>query len=288
MTLDRRFIELYDDYTHRPLSRRVFFERLVLLAGSAAAAEAVLGVLEPNYARAAVVAPDDARIVTRKVTFDGPEGQVVGYEARPKDGTRHPTVIVIHENRGLNPHIEDVARHLATDGILAVAVDFLQPLGGTPADPDAARALFAKLTPEAVATQARVVADALRKDPRGTGKVGAVGFCWGGGMVNQLATRPGIIDAGVAYYGVAPNTADVAKIKAPLVLHYAGLDTRVNATRPAYEEALKAAGVPHSIYLYEGVDHAFNNDTSAERYNADAAKLAWGRTVDFFKQTLAS
>ncbi|CAH1677810.1 Carboxymethylenebutenolidase [Hyphomicrobiales bacterium] len=288
MTLDRRFIELYDDYTHRPLARRVFLERLMLLAGSAAAAEAVLGVLEPNYARAAIVAPDDARIVTRRVTFDGPDGQVVGYEARPKDGTRNPTVIVIHENRGLNPHIEDVARHLATDGILAVAVDFLQPLGGTPADPDAARALFAKLTPDAVAAQARVVADALRKDPRGLGKVGAVGFCWGGGMVNQLATRPGIIDVGVAYYGMAPDTADVAKIKAPLVLHYAGLDTRVNASRPAYEEALKAANVPHSIYVYEGVDHAFNNDTSAERYNADAAKLAWGRTVDFFKQTLAS
>ncbi|MFC7396194.1 dienelactone hydrolase family protein [Chelatococcus sp. GCM10030263] len=286
MTLDRRFIDLYDDYTHRPLDRRLFLERLVALAGSTAAAQAVLAVLEPNYAQAATIAENDQRIATQRVSYEGPNGKVTGYEARPKAEGRYPAVVVVHENRGLNPHIEDVTRRLAVDGFLAVGVDFLTPLGGTPSDPDAARALFAKITPAMVVEQARVATVALRKDPGGNGKVGAVGFCWGGGMVNQLATHPGVIDAGVVYYGVAPSTADVAKIRCPLLLQHAGRDTRVNAGLPAYEAALKAADLPYTLYMYEDADHAFNNDTSAERYNEAAAKLAWSRTIAFFKQNL--
>jgi carboxymethylenebutenolidase len=287
MTLDRRFIELYDDYTHRPLDRRLFLERLVALAGSTAAAEAVLAVLEPNYAKAATIAESDPRIVTRQTSYEGPTGKVVGYEARPKAEGRYPAVIVVHENRGLNPHIQDITRRLAVEGFLAFGADFLTPLGGTPADADAARAMFAKVTPSMVVDQARVATDALRKDPGGNGKVGAVGFCWGGGMVNQLAINPGLIDAGVVYYGVAPATADVAKIRCPLLMHHAGLDTRVNAGLPAYEAALKAAHVRYTLYIYEGVDHAFNNDTGGERYNEAAAKLAWSRTIPFLKDNLA-
>ncbi|WP_406855156.1 dienelactone hydrolase family protein [Alsobacter sp. KACC 23698] len=287
MSLDQKIIDLYDEYTHRPLARRTFLERLSALAGSAAAAGAALAVLEPNYARAALVPETDDRIVTERIRTSVADVRVSGYLARPKDDARHPAVIVIHENRGLNPHIQDVARRFAVAGFVALAGDFLLPLGGTPEDADAARDLFAKLTGESVVQQAGAMLTLLRENPHSNGKVGAVGFCWGGGMVNILATREPRLGAGVAFYGVAPPTEAVGRYKTPLLLHYAGLDQRVNAGMAGYDAALKAAGEPHRIYVYEGVNHAFHNDTSAERYDQAAATLAFDRTVAFFKETLA-
>ncbi|GGH31492.1 carboxymethylenebutenolidase [Alsobacter metallidurans] len=288
MALDRRIIELYDEYTHKPLARRTFLERLSALAGSSAAASAALVALEPNYAHAALVPETDPRIVAERVRTKVAGVEIAGYLARPNDDAKHPAVIVLHENRGLNAHIEDVARRLAAAGFLALAGDFLLPLGGTPSDADAARDLFSKLTGESVVSQAGAMLTFLRDHPNGGGKVGAVGFCWGGGMVNILAIREPRLGAGVAFYGVAPPSEAVARIKAPMMLHYAGLDARVNAGIPGYDAALKEAGVPHTIYVYEGVNHAFHNDTSAERYNQEAATLAFDRTVSFFKEKLAS
>lgn len=288
MALDRRIIELYDEYTHKPLARRTFLERLSALAGSSAAASAALVALEPNYAHAALVPETDPRIVAERVRTNVAGVDIAGYLARPKDDARRPAVIVLHENRGLNAHIEDVARRLAAAGFLTLAGDFLLPLGGTPPDADAARDLFAKLTGESVVSQAGAMMTFLKDHPNGGGKVGAVGFCWGGGMVNILATREPRLGAGVAFYGVAPPSEAVARIKAPMMLHYAGLDTRVNAGIPGYDAALKEAGVQHTIFIYKDVNHAFHNDTSAERYNQEAATLAFDRTVAFFKEKLAS
>jgi carboxymethylenebutenolidase len=286
MALDQRIIDLYDEYTHKPLDRRVFMERLAIVAGSSTAATAALAVLEPNYARAALVPETDPRLKTERIdtTVDGVH--VSGYLAAPASGGKVPAVVVIHENRGLNAHIEDVARRFAAAGFVAFAVDFLKPFGGTPHNDDEARAMFGKLSGEAVVKQAHAALSFLEKDPRTNGKVGAVGFCWGGGMVNIWATRDPDLDAGVAFYGVAPPTEAVARIKAPLMLHYAGLDTRVNTGIPAFDAALKAAHVPHEIFVYDGVNHAFHNDTSAERYNKAAATLAFDRTVAFLKGKL--
>lgn len=280
--MDQKIIDLYDEYTHAPLARRVFLERLTALVGSAAAVPSILAAIEPNYARAA----DDPRIAAEHVTFQGATGDVRGYVARPKAAERAPAVIVIHENRGLNPHIEDVARRFAAEGFVALAPDLLSPLGGTPADPDQARDLFAKLDAGKTVNNLISAQSYLMSYRTSNGKIGAVGFCWGGGMVNQLAIKAPDLKAAVAYYGPAPDTAQVGSIKAPLLLHYAGLDQRINANVPAYEEALKKAGVPHQIFMYEGVNHAFSNDTSAERYNEQAAKQAWSRTVEFLKQYL--
>jgi carboxymethylenebutenolidase len=287
MTVDRRLIELYDEYTHRPLARRVFLERLVALAGSAAAAQSALAVLEPNYARAATVNEADPRIATERIALDTANGRLAGYLARPKSEARHPAVMVVHENRGLNPHIEDISRRLAVDGFIALGVDFLAPFGGTPKDDDEARARFAKLDVEAVMPQARSALDFLKADGQGNGKAGAIGFCWGGGMVNQAATRIAELDAGVVYYGLAPDSARVSAIRCPLLLQHAGLDKRINQGLPAYEAALKAANVRYTLFIYEGVDHGFNNDTAGERYNEAAAKLAWSRTIAFLRAELA-
>ena len=284
--MDQRLIDLYDDYTHRPLPRRVFLARLGTLAGSAAAAEAALVMLECDYARAEIVAEGDARIETR--AFDVEGGEVKGYAAWPKGmkpETAGHVVIVIHENRGLNPHIKDVARHLASDGFFAFAPDFLSATGGTPGNEDAAREAFAKLAfPDAVEMGRAIVAGFKTRNP--AMKIGAVGFCWGGGMVNAVAQVAPGLDAGVAYYGVAPPLDKVPAIKAQMMMHYGALDQRVNATRPPYEEALKAAGVKYEMFVYEGANHAFNNDASAERYNEAAAKLAWSRTTALLKQKL--
>jgi carboxymethylenebutenolidase len=286
MALDQRIIDLYDEYTHKPLHRRVFLERLALLAGSGGAAGAALAVLEPNYARATVVPDADPRVMAERVRTKVGDVEIGGYLATPSAPGKHPAVIVIHENRGLNPHLEDVARRLAVEGFVAFAVDLLLPLGGTPEDADKAREMFAKLDGETVVRQAHAALVFLQQDPRTNGKVGAVGFCWGGGMVNIIATREPQLGAGVAFYGVAPPTEAVGRIKAPMMLHFAGLDTRVNAGMAGYDAALKAANVPHEIYVYDGVNHAFHNDTSAERYDRDAATLAFSRTVAFFKKNL--
>lgn len=281
MALDRRIVELYDEYTHKPLDRRSFMNRLIAIAGSAAAAEAALALLEPNYAQAQQVAADDARIESRRIDETVGGVRLKGYLVTPKAQAKRGGVLVIHENRGLNPHIEDVTRRAALAGFTALGVDFLTPLGGTPADADAARALFAQLKPEDVVAQGRAALAFLKARPDTTGKVGAVGFCWGGGAVNDLAVSAPELNAGVIFYGRSPDLSKVPQIKARLLIQHAARDTRLVEGLPAYEAALKAAGITYQAIVYPDVDHAFLNDTSAERYNAAAAKLAWERTVAF-------
>ena len=281
MALDRRIVELYDEYTHKPLDRRSFMNRLVTLAGSVAAAEAALALLEPNYAQAQQVAPDDARLEARRIAETVNGVALRGYLVAPKTPAKRGGVLVIHENRGLNPHIEDVTRRMALAGFTALGLDFLTPLGGTPADPDAARALFPQLKPEDVVAQGRAALALLAARPDATGKVGAVGFCWGGGAVNDLAVAAPELTAGVVFYGRSPDLAKVPQIKARLLIQHAARDTRLVEGLPAYEAALKAAHIRYQAIVYPDVDHAFHNDTSAERYNAAAARLAWERTVAF-------
>jgi len=283
--MDQRIIDLYDSFTHGGLSRRAFLDRLAELAGSAAAALALLPLLQNDYARAAIVPADDARLATTKASYDAQGTRIAGYLARLKSQGKRPAVIVIHENRGLNPHIEDVARRLALDGFLALAVDMLSPLGGTPADEDKARDMIGTLNADQTARRIAAAVPFLEHHAESTGKVGAVGFCWGGGMVNRLAVLSPELKAAVAYYGIQPPASQVPSIQAPLLLHYAGLDQRVDAGIPAYEAALKANHKHYTIYVYRGVNHAFNNDTGS-RYDKPAAELAWRRTVAFLKEYL--
>ena len=280
-------IRAYDDYTHLTLDRRGFMETLTRLAGSAAAAAAIAPMIASNYAHAQTVPPDDSRLKIEDVTYPGASGPMKAYLAMPAEASgKLPSVIVIHENRGLNPHIKDVTRRLALDGFIALGIDLLSAKGGTPPTDEEAAKLFqdidrAALVPDAVAAIAY-----LKGLPEANGKVGAVGFCFGGGIVNQMAVASPDLVAGVAYYGSQPRAEDVPKIKAALLLHYAGLDERINAGIPAFEEALKANGVTYQLFVYDGVNHAFNNDTSAARYNKEAADLAWSRTVAFLKEEL--
>ncbi len=281
-------IDAYDEYTHLTLDRRGFMEKLTRLAGSAGAAAAIAPLLAANKASAAVVAADDGRLEAKDVTFAGSKGEMKGYLVRPKAATgKLGGVIVIHENRGLNPHIRDVARRMALEGFVALAPDFLSPLGGTPDDEDKARDMFANLDPALTAANAEASLAYLAKADGANGKVGAVGFCWGGGLVNRFATVSPELKAGVAYYGAQPPASDVPKIKAALLLHYAGLDDRINAGIDAYRKELQAGGKTFEIFVYDGVNHAFNNDTSAARYDRKAADLAWGRTVEFLKRYLS-
>lgn len=281
--LKHEAILLYDRFTHEGLDRRVFMTRMVALAGSVAAAEALIASIGASPAAAAVVSADDARLTTR--TQDLLNGYKA-YVAEPRTRSLKPTVMVIHENRGLNDHIRDVARRLGVAGFRAVAPDFLSPSGGTPANEDAAREAIGKLDLGKSVSDAVAILDELAKSSLG-GKIGAVGFCWGGGFVNRLAVEAGgKLDAGVSYYGPAPDVSDAAKVEAPLLIHDAGLDDRVNRTSFPWVEALRTAGKPVQFYLYDGVNHAFNNDTSAERYDKTAADLAWKRTVAFFRKHL--
>ncbi len=278
-------INAYDEYTHLTLDRRGFMEKLTKLAGSAGAAAAIAPLLAANKASAEIIAADDSRLDTKDVTFAGSKGEMKGYLARPKDAAgKLGGVIVIHENRGLNPHIRDVARRVALEGFVALAPDFLSPLGGTPEDEDKARDMFTNLDPALTAANAEASLTYLAKTDGANGKVGAVGFCWGGGLVNRFATISPELKAGVAYYGAQPPAGEVPKIKAALLLHYAGLDDRINAGIDAYRKELQAAGKTFEIFVYDGVNHAFNNDTSAARYDKKAADLAWGRTVEFLKK----
>lgn len=284
--MDQRIIELYDDFTHRHFDRRLFLERLTKLVGSSAVAMTLMARLSSNYALAATIATDDARLTTTRVSMPGSAGDVKAYLARPKGDAKLPGIVVIHQNRGLNAHIEDVARRAALEGYVALAVDCMSALGGTPANEDEAMKSFPNLKPD-VATAELVQAVAYLKGRADVnGKIGTVGFCWGGGMVNRLAEAAPDLNAGVAFYGVAPPLDQVGKIKAALLLNYAGLDDRVNGTRPGYEDALKAAKIDYKIEVYPNVNHAFFDDTSADRYNADAAKLAWERAKAFFAQHL--
>jgi len=284
--MTQAIVDLYDEYTHAPLDRRVFLTRLARLTGGMAAALAILPALESNRALAAIVSPDDRRLESGRTRYPGGGANVVAYMARPRKAGKSAAVIVIHENRGLNAHIEDVARRVALEGFLALAPDLLSPLGGTPTDEDAARELIGKLDPDATILDLKAAVAFLAKHPKTTGKVGAVGFCWGGGMVGELAVQSTDLAAAVVYYGRQPKTADVPRITAPLLLHYAGLDTRIHEGIPAFEEALKKAGKTYALHLYPDVQHAFHNDTSEARYNKEAATLSWSRTIAFFKEHL--
>lgn len=285
--ITQAMIDAYDEYTHLTLDRRGFMDKLTKLAGSGAAAAVIAPMLAASSARAAIVPADDARLKTENITWPGDGGEMKGYLVRPADlAGKVGAVIVIHENRGLNEHIKDVARRMALEGFVALAPDYLSPLGGTPADEEAARAMFQQLDPAKTAANGVATVNFLKTHENGNGKVGAVGFCWGGGTVNNLAVASPDLTAGVAYYG-AQAKQGIDKIKAALVLHYAGVDERINAGIKDYEDALKAAGKEYTVYIYEGVQHAFNNDTSEARYNKEAADLAWGRTISFFKEKLA-
>ncbi|MEP7106865.1 MAG: dienelactone hydrolase family protein [Ferruginibacter sp.] len=278
--MEQEIINLYDEYTHRPLSRQEFLCRLTKMAGSTAAAMALLPMLEINTVNAATI-PEE-QLFTERIEYPGFNGNMQAYIARPKKDARYPAVVVIHENRGLNAHIEDVARRAAGAGYLAIAPNALSSLGGTPANEDEARQLFQQLKAEESLQNFIKVFDYLpgRKDCNG--KYGCVGFCWGGGMANKLAVNVSSLSAAVAFYGAQPDAADVPKIKAAVQLHYGGLDERINAGIPAYEAALKKAGTRYELYMYDGVNHAFHNDTAPTRYNEAAAKLAWQRTLNFF------
>ena len=287
--ITQAMIDAYDEYTHLTLDRRGFMEKLTKLAGSGAAAATIAPLLAANPAAAEIVPVDDARLKGEDITWPGSGGDMMGYMVRPADQNgKLPTVIVIHENRGLNAHIRDVARRVALEGFVALAPDYLSPLGGTPADEEKAREMFGTLDPAQTVANGVATVEFLKAHELGTGKVGAMGFCWGGGTVNNLAIAAPDLAAGVAYYGAQPkDSAGIAKIKAALLLQYAGQDERINAGIDAYKAALQTAGKDFTVYIYDGAQHAFNNDTSAARYNKQAADLAWGRTIAFFKEKLA-
>lgn len=286
--MSQDIIDLYEEYTQGGVSRRAFLDRLAKLVGSSAAALALLPTLEADYSQAPIVAEDDSRLAAGRIEYDAAGTKMAGYLARLKGGRKRPGVIVIHENRGLNPHIQDVARRMAIDGFLALAPDALSPLGGTPAEEGEATKMIGSLN--AADTVARLAAAVkyLATHAESTGKVGVVGFCWGGGMVNQLMAAGTTLNAGVAYYGRQLPVADVPKITAPILFHYASLDTRINAGIAEYEAALKANNKVFETYMYEGAGHAFNNNTNASRYSKEAADLAWGRTIAFFKKCLGA
>lgn len=286
--MNRQIIELYDKYTHGGLDRRTFLGGLARLAGSAAAAAAILPLLENHYAEAATVAPDDPALKTGRGRFDTPDGLGTYYAARPAGRPkRHAAVVVIHENRGLNAHIEDVTRRLAIAGFLAIAPDALSASGGTPANEDEARQRIGALDPEATLRRYIASIKHAADHERSSGKVGCVGFCWGGGVAGRLAANSPELRAAVVFYGMPPSAEEVARVHVPLLLHYADLDTRINEAVPAFEAALKAAGRLYELHMYPGVDHAFHNDTNAARYNAEAAAPAWRRTLEFFTRELA-
>ncbi|GAB4057224.1 dienelactone hydrolase family protein [Uliginosibacterium sediminicola] len=281
-------LKLFDQYVHGGLSRRGFLESAGKYSVGSMTAAGFLAALSPRFAEAQQIKPDDKRLKTSWVELPSPQGngKLRGYLVQPANATgKLPVVLVIHENRGLNPHIEDITRRIALDNFIAFAPDALFPLGGYPGTEEAAVALFGKLDQTKTREDFVAAANWLAKLPEGNGKLGAVGFCYGGGMVNFLATRLPDLAAGVPFYGGQPATEDVPKIKAPLLLHYAGNDQRINAGWPKYEAALKEAGVKFEGYIYPGVEHGFNNDTTP-RYDEASAKLAWQRTISFFNAHL--
>ncbi|MFT3667502.1 MAG: dienelactone hydrolase family protein [Pseudoxanthomonas sp.] len=287
-TFDQRVLDLYDDYVHGRVDRRGFLSGAAQFAVAGTTAAGLLAALTPQYAFAAQVAADDPRISAVYRTFPAPHGhgEGRGLLAVPRAPGRHPVVLVVHENRGLNPYIEDVARRLAVAGFIAFAPDALYPLGGYPGNDDTGREMQAKLDRDKVLADLEAAARFAHALPRGNGKLGVVGFCFGGLVTNVLAARlPDLVDAGVPYYGGQPSAEEAARIRAPLLLQFAALDTRVNAGWPAYEQQLKAAAVSYTAYVYPDVNHGFHNDTTP-RYNAAAAELSWQRTLAFFDQHL--
>lgn len=281
-------LTLFDRYVHGGLSRRGFLHAAARYAAGSVTPAMLLAELAPDFARAQQVQSRDPRISARYVEYPSPAGygSLRGYLVQPAHATgRLPTILVVHENRGLNPHIEDIARRLALDNFIAFAPDALHPLGGYPGDEDKARELFGKLDQTKTHADFLAAAAILKDLPGGNGRVGVVGFCYGGGIANFLATQLPDLGAAVPFYGSQPDAADVPRIHAPLLLHYAGKDDRINAGWPKYEEALKAARVRYQAFIYPGVQHGFNNDTTP-RYDEAAARLAWQRTIDFFNQNL--
>jgi carboxymethylenebutenolidase len=291
--MDQKIINLYDRFTHGGMNRREFLDRLAELAGSSAAAVALLPLLQNDYARAAIVPPDDGRLAAERVSYDSPKGEINGYlvRAKAKDAKnpgKRPAVIAIHENRGLNPHIEDVARRLAVEGYLAFAPDLLSVNGGTPPDEDKARELHTRTEREDMIAAALAAVPFMRNHAESTGKVGTVGFCFGGGVVNRMAAGSPDLAAAVPYYGVQVAAEMVPAIKAPLLLQYAETDENINKGIAAFEAALKANNKKYALHVYPGTQHAFNNDTGAARYNKAAADLAWSRTLAFFAENLGA
>lgn len=285
---DPEVLSLFDQYVHGAIDRRGFLERAARFAGAGLTATLLLDALNPRFAEAQQIAKDDPRLTASSAEYDSPlgTGRVRGYLALPrKHPGKLPGVLVVHENRGLNPHIEDVARRIALEEYVVFAPDALTPLGGYPGDEDKARELFAKLDQQKTREDFVAAVTWLGGRPECTGKVGLVGFCYGGGIANMLATRLPHLGAAVSFYGNQPPAGDVAKIKAPLLLHYAGKDDRINAGIPAFEAALKVNGVKYEIFTYPGTQHGFNNDTTP-RYDREAAATAWQRTMDFFKANL--
>lgn len=282
--MDQKIINLYDEYTHSKLDRKDFLKKLAILTGSTALAMTVLPLLENNYVAAATFSEEG--LDTETITYPGADGDMKAFLAKPKGKKKLGCVVVIHENRGLNPHIIDVTKRVAAEGFLALGIDALSPLGGTPADEDKGRELIGKLDTEKNLQNYLKGLEYLRSRKDGNGKTGCIGFCWGGGMANKLAVNDPQLQAAVAYYGAQPPAADVPKIKSSVMLHYGGLDERINAGIPAYEEALKQNHIHYQLFVYEGVNHAFNNNTSPTRYNEAAAKLAWDRTIGLFRKTL--
>lgn len=283
--MDQKIINLYDQYTHSQVSRKEFMRKLTILTGSTAVALSVLPLLESNYAVAASV--DDEELTIENITYPGTEGNMKALLAKPKDKTNLGSVLVIHENRGLTPHIIDITKRIAAEGFIAIGVDALSPFGGTPANEDEAREMFGKLDAGKNLQNFLMGLEYLRSRKDGNGKVGCIGFCWGGGLVNNLAVSDPKLQAAVAYYGSQPKTEAVPNIKASVMLHYGGLDERINAGIPVYEEALKKNNIDYKLFIYEGVNHAFNNDTSVARYDETAAKLAWQRTIQLYKEKLS-
>ncbi|MGQ9607740.1 MAG: dienelactone hydrolase family protein [bacterium] len=284
--MDQRIVDLYNEYSKGLLDRREFIKKLAIITGSVTAADAILSQLENKNANADVIKEGDQRIHEENIKYEGETGEINAYLVKPKTDDRLPGVIVIHENRGLNSHIKDVTRRVALEGFLTIAPDALSPLGGTPDDDNEARTLIQKLDNKKTIKNYIAAVEYLKTHPQSTGNVGCIGFCWGGGMANQIAVNSADLKAAVPFYGMQPAPEDVHKIKASLLIHYASNDERINAGISTFEEALKKASIDYKIYIYEGTQHAFFNDKNTERYNKESAELAWKRTIEFLKEKL--
>ena len=285
--MEKILIDLYDEYIGGFLSRREFITRLAVIAGSTSAAYSLMIALGNDYAAAEMISKDDNRIESSYITYKGASGDVRANLVLPRGDKKVPGVVVIHEIWGLNPHIEDVARRFAVEGFMAIAPDALSSLGGTPEDPQKAFAMIRQLDNDKTVKDFIAAAKYLKNHPRSNGNTGVVGFCWGGSMTNQVAVNWPDLKAAVPFYGGQPDPKDVPRIKASMMLHYAGNDERINQGIPAFEEALKKASIDYKLYMYEGVEHAFHNDTNESRYNKEAAQLAWKRTIEFFREKLS-
>jgi len=286
--MNKKFEKLHQNYLNGKIKRRDFVKKTAVFVGGTLAATSFLPLFESNYLKANELMDNKEELYTEDITYTGETGQIKAFLARPVEKKKYPAIIVIHENRGLNPHIKDVNKRMAAEGFLSIAPDALSPVGGTPENVDDAMKLIRELDPDKTVKNFVAAVKYLKTHPQSNGKVGCTGFCWGGGMTNSVAVNSKDLDAAVPYYGIQPKMEDAVKIKAPILAHYAGDDERINKGIEDFEKALKAAGIEYQIFRYPGTQHAFNNDTNKERYNAEAAKLGWSRTIAFFKEKLKS